>query len=131
MINSQPGDTSMTDAESQDSAKTDAKPHPLEGLPTFEEHMQTDLQHIQTGFEPQEDDDIVFTEWPDEWFEVDEETRKNIESWGSHRSDKDFDPSVRLSEENLIARDIDSMGRKRNSFQQERAQELFENSMQK
>ena len=106
-------------------ANIEQQEHPLEQMPSFEEHLQKDFG--QQDFDGSED-------WVDDWAGddgIDEETRKNIESWGSHTFDEDFDPTVRLTEDDLLARDIDSEGRKRQYYKQDRAQELFERELKK
>ncbi len=50
-------------------------------------------------------------------------------SWGEHVFDDDYDPSVQLTEDELLARDIDSFGRTTEKKQMERIQELFERSV--
>lgn len=76
-------------------------------------------------------------DWDDsDWLEdsseeVDEETKKNVESWGRHVFDEDFDPKVRLTEDDLVARDINNSKRRRQNLRNERAQEQFERELNK
>lgn len=102
--------------------------HPLEQMPSFEEHMQSDFE--QQNEDTTDDDENWIDDWDDE-DNLDEETRKNIESWGTHISDEDFDPTIRLTENDLLARDINSAKRRQKNYQQERAQELFERELKK
>ncbi len=77
--------------------------HPLEEMPSFEEHMKEDFES------PNDDTD---ESWIYDWDEGD----------GGFRAEE-------VSDEELLARDIDSGRRKRENIRQERAQELFESEL--